>query len=41
LWRQKTARTVPAAEEPAALFLQVNTARHPAGICAGIGSNRR
>jgi hypothetical protein len=31
---------VPAAEEPAVLFLSANTARHPAGICAGIGSNR-
>ena len=27
--------------KPAVLFLSANTARHPAGICAGIGSNRR
>ena len=27
--------------ESADLFLPANTARRPAGICAGIGSNRR
>ena len=32
---------VPAAVEPAVLFLPVNTARHLVGISVGIGSHRR
>jgi hypothetical protein len=35
------AAAVPAAEEPADLFLRANTEHHVAGISAGIGSNRR
>jgi hypothetical protein len=33
-----TARAVPAAEEPAVLFLLAYTARHLVGISVGIGS---
>jgi hypothetical protein len=39
--KSRTHGACPAAGEPAVLFLSANTARHPAGICAGIGSNRR
>jgi len=31
----------PSCRKPAVLFLSANTARQPAGICAGVGSNRR
>jgi hypothetical protein len=36
-----TALGVPAAVEPAILFLPANTARHLVGISVGIGSHRR
>jgi len=36
-----TASGVPAAGEPAILFLPANTARQLVGISVGIGSNRR
>jgi hypothetical protein len=36
-----TASGVPAAREPAVLFLPANTARQLVGISVGIGSNRR
>jgi hypothetical protein len=40
LWRPERHGARPAAG-PAVLFLSANAARHPAGTCAGIGSNQR
>jgi hypothetical protein len=40
-WRPERHGGVPAAGEPAVLFLPANTARQPVGVSVGIGSNRR